>query len=190
LFTGQLILFFYYIWDRPVGAQPGLGWTIHLGWGRYGSEREATNLSSLMWWGAIAFAILGVLIGVSVLQLNPSPGRIVAGDIDPTAGVMFQVDAKGRNGYVVRVSGERNELIVHYLIYGKRRDLRFAKIPPIQPGTWHTLSVERKGSIMAVSYDGEEKLRIRDERYSGGSVGLWTEDDTVVDFEQLAVSKR
>ena len=116
--------------------------------------------------------------------------RILAGDIDPTAGVMFQVDAKGRNGYVARVSGERNELIVHYLIYGKRRDLRFAKIPAIQPGTWHTLSVERKGSIMAVSYDGEEKLRIRDERYSGGSVGLWTEDDTVVDFEQLAVSKR
>ena len=29
--------------------------------------------------GAIAFAILGVLIGVSVLQLKPSPGQIVAG---------------------------------------------------------------------------------------------------------------
>src|SRR5712691_11743454 len=29
--------------------------------------------------GAIAFAILGVLIGISALQLNPSPGRIVAG---------------------------------------------------------------------------------------------------------------
>lgn len=116
--------------------------------------------------------------------------RILAGDIDPTAGVMFQVDPKGRNGYVVRVSGESNQLIVHYLIYGKRRDLRYAKIKPIQPGTWHTLSVEHKGSIMTVTYDGEEKVRIRDERYTGGSVGLWTEDDTVVDFEQLAVSKR
>ena len=116
--------------------------------------------------------------------------RILSGEIDPTAGVMFQIDPKGRNGYVVRVSGESNQLIVHYLIYGKRRDLRFAKIAPLQPGTWHTLSVERKGSIMAVSYDGEERIRLRDERYSGGSVGLWTEDDTVVEFEQLAVSKR
>jgi hypothetical protein len=116
--------------------------------------------------------------------------RIVAGDIDPTAGVMFQVDPKGRNGYVVRVSGDKDQLVVHYLIYGKRRDLRFAKIPPIEPGTWHTLSVERKGSVIAVSYDGEERIRIRDERYTGGSVGLWTEDDTVVDFERLAVSKR
>ena len=116
--------------------------------------------------------------------------RILAGDIDPTAGVMFQVDPKGRNGYVVRVSGESNQLIVHYLIFGRRRDLRYAKIEPLQPGTWHTLSVERKGSIMTVSYDGEERMRIRDERYTSGSVGLWTEDDTVVDFEQLAVSKR
>jgi len=116
--------------------------------------------------------------------------RILAGDIDPTAGLMFQVDAKGRNGYIVRVSGESNQLVVHYLIYGKRRDLRFAKIEPLEPGTWHTLSVERKGSIMTVSYDGTERLTIRDERYTSGSVGLWTEDDTVVDFEQLAVSKR
>ena len=103
---------------------------------------------------------------------------------------MFQVDAKGRNGYIVRVSGESSQLIVHYLIYGKRRDLKFAKIPPIEPGTWHTLSAEHKGAIMTVRYDGEEKIRIRDERYSGGSAGLWTEDDTVVDFDQLAVSKR
>jgi hypothetical protein len=98
--------------------------------------------------------------------------RILAGDIDPTAGLMFQVDAKGRNGYIVRVSGETNQLVV------------------LEPGTWHTLSVERKGSIMTVSYDGTERLKIRDERYTSGSVGLWTEDDTVVDFEQLAVSKR
>ena len=116
--------------------------------------------------------------------------RILAGDIDPTAGLMFQVDARGRNGYIVRVSGESNQLIVHYLIYGKRRDLRYVKIEPVQPGTWHTLSVERKGSIMTVSYDGTERLRMRDERYTSGSVGLWTEDDTVVDFDQLAVSKR
>lgn len=116
--------------------------------------------------------------------------RILAGDIDPTAGVMFQVDSKGRNGYIVRVSGGTNQLVVHYLIYGKRRDIRYAKIPPVQLGTWHTLSVERKGSVMVVTYDGEERVRIRDERYMAGSVGLWTEDDTVVDFEQLAVSKR
>ena len=70
LFTGRLILFFYYIWDRPVGAQPGLGWTIHLGWGRYGSVREAANLSSLMWWAFIAFAIIAVGSGIRLYKLG------------------------------------------------------------------------------------------------------------------------
>ena len=70
LFTARLILFFYYIWDRPVGAQPGLAWTIHLGWGRYGSVREASNLSSLMWWGAIAFAIIFIGGAIRVYKLG------------------------------------------------------------------------------------------------------------------------
>ena len=116
--------------------------------------------------------------------------RILSGDIDPTAGLMFQVDAKGRNGYIVRASGESNQLIVHYLIYGKRRDLRYVEIEPLVPGAWHTLSVVRKGSIMTVSYDGKERIKMRDERNTSGSAGLWTEDDTVVDFENLAISKR
>ncbi len=116
--------------------------------------------------------------------------RIRSGEIDPSAGVMFQLDPKGRNGYIVRVSGDTGELIAHYLLVGKRRDLHYAKITPPEPQTWHTIEVERKGSVMIARYDGEEKIRLRDERFSSGGVGLWTEDDTVVDFDQLRVSMR
>lgn len=116
--------------------------------------------------------------------------RIISGEIDPTAGLLIQLDRKGTSGYIVRVSGETGELIVHYLLYGKRRDLKFAEIDPPQPGTWHTLSVEHKGSVLTARYDGVEKIKIRDERYFGGGVGLWTEDDTVVEFADLAVSTR
>lgn len=116
--------------------------------------------------------------------------RLLQGEIDPSAGVMFQLDAKGKNGYIVRYSGENSELVAHYLIYGKRRDIHFCKVAPAEPNTWHTLEVERVGFTMIVRYDGEEKFRIRDERYTNGSVGLWTEDDTIVDFDQLKVSMR
>lgn len=116
--------------------------------------------------------------------------RIVSGDIDPTAGILFQLDKKGKSGYLVRVSGQRKAVIAHYLLYGKRRDLKIASIDPPQPGTWHTLSIERKGSELTVSYDGKECFLVRDERYSRGSVGLWTEDDTVVDFANLQVTTR
>jgi len=116
--------------------------------------------------------------------------RIISGDIDPTAGILFQLDKKGRSGYLVRVSGQRKAVIAHYLLYGKRRDLKIASIDPPEPGTWHTLAILRKGSELTVSYDGKECFLIRDERYSRGSVGLWTEDDTVVDFAGLQVSTR
>jgi hypothetical protein len=114
--------------------------------------------------------------------------RIRSGEIDPTAGIMFQLDPKGRSGYLVRVSGQKEALIAHYLLYGKRRDLKLSKIDPPAPGTWHRLGIERKGSVLTVLYDGEEQFRVRDERFRKGSVGLWTEDDTVVDFADLRVS--
>ncbi len=113
--------------------------------------------------------------------------RIKSGEIDPTAGIVFQSDAKGRNGYLLRVTGQGNEAAFHYILYGKRRDIRFAKIPALDPGAWHTLSLERTGARLRVSYDGAVVLEAREERYSKGIVGLWTEDDTVVDFANLQV---
>ncbi len=113
--------------------------------------------------------------------------RIRSGEIDPTAGVLFQLDPKGRNGYLVRLSGQSNEAAFHYLLLGKRRDIRFSKIPPLTQGAWHTLSLVRTGARLSVTYDGAEVMRVREERYSGGTIGLWTEDDTVIDFAKLEV---
>ena len=113
--------------------------------------------------------------------------RIRSGEIDPTAGIAFHLDAKGRNGYVVRVSGAEGEIVAHYLIYGKRRDLRVAKIEAPEPGAWHTLAVRKQGSVLEVRYDGASILKMRDERFSEGNVGLWTEDDTIVDFADFVV---
>jgi len=70
LFIGQLILFFYYVWDRPLGPQASLGWTVHLGWGRYGSLREAASISRLMWWGFIAFGVVAVGQGIRIYKLG------------------------------------------------------------------------------------------------------------------------
>lgn len=113
--------------------------------------------------------------------------RIRSGEIDPTAGVAFQLDPKGRNGYVVRVSGEKSELMAHYLLSGKRRDLKYEKIDRPEAGAWHTLEIRRVGATMDVSYDGKPRFRLRDERYQEGTIGLWTEDDTIADFADLTV---
>jgi hypothetical protein len=116
--------------------------------------------------------------------------RIRSGEIDPSAGLLFQMDPKGSNGYLVRASGRSGELTFHYILYGKRRDVKYAKIPPLTPGAWHTLAVVRRKSQLHVSYDGKEVMLVRDDRFSKGNVGVWSEDDTLVDFQGLTATAR
>ena len=114
--------------------------------------------------------------------------RVISGEVDPGAGLLFHLDDKARNGYLVRVSGAEGRVIAHYLIYGKRRDIGFASIEAPKPGEWHTISVAKKRSVIVVSYDGVERLRLRDERFKRGTVGFWSEDDAVVEFADLKVA--
>ncbi len=116
--------------------------------------------------------------------------RVRSGEIDPSAGLMFQMDPKGTSGYVVRVSGKTGELAFHYLLYGKKRDVKFAKIAPLGAGAWHTLAVARRRSLLRVLYDGKELMAVRDDRFSRGTVGVWSGDDTVVDFADLTATAR
>src|SRR5438093_9332269 len=102
--------------------------------------------------------------------------RIRSGEIDPSAGLLFQMDPKGTSGYLVRASGKTGELAFHYLLYGRRRDVKYAKIPPLEAGMWHTIAITRRKTQLKVFYDGKDVLSVRDDRYSKGTVGVWTED--------------
>lgn len=114
--------------------------------------------------------------------------RVVSGDVDPGAGLLFHLDDKAKNGYLIRVSGAKSRIVAHYLIYGRRRDIRYAPVDPPKPGEWHTISVSKKRSVIVVTYDGAERMRFRDERFSKGTVGFWTEEDAVVEFADLKVA--
>jgi len=116
--------------------------------------------------------------------------RIRSGEIDPSAGILFQMDPKGTSGYLVRATTRNSEIAFHYILNGKRRDVKFAKIPALVPGTWHTIALTRRRSVIRVKYDGEEVMTVRDDRYSKGTVGVWTEDDTLVDFADLTATAR
>jgi hypothetical protein len=116
--------------------------------------------------------------------------RIRSGEIDPSAGLLFQMDPKGKSGYLVRASTRSSEIAFHYLLNGKRRDVKYAKIPALVPGAWHTITVTKRRSLIRVSYDGQSVMEVRDDRYSKGTVGVWTEDDTLVDFADLSATAR
>lgn len=114
--------------------------------------------------------------------------RILSGEIDPSVGILFQIDKKGKNGYLIRLSGADNELVAHYLLSGKRRDIKMQSLDAPVAGEWHTLGIRRGRATIVVLYDGVEKMAFRDERFIRGTVGLWTEDDTVADFADLKIT--
>jgi hypothetical protein len=68
--------------------------------------------------------------------------------------------------------------------------VKYAKMPPLAPGTWHTIEISRRKSMLRASYDGKELMAVRDDRFSKGNVGVWTEDDTLVDFADLTATAR
>lgn len=116
--------------------------------------------------------------------------RVVSGELDPGVGLVFQYDAKRKNGYLVRLSGAENELVAHYLLLGRRRDIKMQNMEMPPAGEWHTLGVHREGMTTSVFYDDKEVMTFRDERFTQGEVGLWTEDDTVADFADLKITAR
>ena len=116
--------------------------------------------------------------------------RVVSGELDPSVGLIFQYDPKRKNGYLIRLSGAENELVAHYLLLGRRRDIKMQEFESPKAGEWHTLGVHRQGVTTTVLYDGKEVMSFRDERFTQGGVGLWTEDDTVADFADLKITAR
>jgi hypothetical protein len=72
LFSARMIVFFYLIWERPLGAQPDRGWNMHLGWGRYGLPSEEATLRWLFFAAFMAFGVLclGKSIRISKLGEN------------------------------------------------------------------------------------------------------------------------
>lgn len=116
--------------------------------------------------------------------------RIVAGELDPSVGIVFLLNPKRKDGYLVRISGDGGQMVAHYLLGGRRRDIKFQKMDVPKAGEWHTLGVRKEGLTLTAFYDGKETMSLRDERFSKGEVGLWTEDDTVADFADLTITAR
>jgi hypothetical protein len=116
--------------------------------------------------------------------------RVVSGELDPGVGLVFHLEPKHKNGYLARISGASGEMIAHYMLGGKRRDIKFQKMTTPAAGEWHTLGVRREGITIWIYYDGKEAMSLRDERFTSGTVGLWTEGDTVADFADLTMTAR
>ena len=50
----------YYASSRPLGPQPGLGWTHPLRLGAYGTAAEAARVDAMLWWAVMSFGVIAI----------------------------------------------------------------------------------------------------------------------------------
>ena len=113
--------------------------------------------------------------------------RPVSGEVDQGFGLVWRYrDAD--NYYVTRCNADEDNCTIYHVVKGSRRSFQNKSVK-VAKNTWHTLKVVAAGDHFVVTFDGRQVLDARDGTFKdAGKVGLWTKADSVIQFDDFAVS--
>jgi Domain of Unknown Function (DUF1080) len=112
--------------------------------------------------------------------------KSLSGKIDQGMGLVFRF-SDPKSYYIVRANALENNFRLYRMVNGKR--LQFASASTkVTPNQWHTLRVVAKGDHIVCYFDGKALIDAHDKTYTKGKVGLWTKADSIIAFDDLAVS--
>ena len=125
--------------------------------------------------------------GVDYTDLDLSiRAKVISGKVDQGMGLVFRF-RDPKSYYVVRANPLENNFRLYRMVDGKR--LQFASVNVKMPANqWHTIRVVAKGDHITCWFDGKQLIDAHDKTYSTGKIGLWTKADSVIAFDDLAVS--
>jgi hypothetical protein len=107
--------------------------------------------------------------------------KTVAGNTDQMAGLAFRVQDE-KNYYVVRISTS-GQNVRFYKFVGGIRGLPIGPELPVPRGVWHELSVQCKGNLIKVFFNGKLVMpELTDPSFTKGKIGFWTKSDSVSHF--------
>ncbi|MGD8863028.1 MAG: hypothetical protein PVI30_23645 [Myxococcales bacterium] len=113
--------------------------------------------------------------------------RALSGRIDQGGGLVWRA-ADARNYYVARYNPLEDNYRVYEVVDGRRKQLGSASIAADREA-WHTLRVQMVGDHIRCFLDGEPRLDVRDDTFTGaGTFGLWTKADARTEFDDLTSS--
>jgi hypothetical protein len=118
----------------------------------------------------------------------------VSGREDQGAGIVWRYRDKD-NYYIVRANALENNVVLYKLQKGKRTDLplkgegrTYGKKATVPAGTWSTLAVNVRGTLIEVVLNGTKLYEVDDATFpEPGKVGLWTKADSVIRFDDLRI---
>jgi len=115
--------------------------------------------------------------------------KLVAGQLDQCAGILFNLQPNG-DYLTVRFNGKEDNVVLWTFNKGKRSFVkRGSENVPLQMNTWHTLQVSVHGTSLQAALDGKHLLDFTLAGPVSGKVGVWSKTDSVSYFDDYTVSQ-
>jgi hypothetical protein len=115
--------------------------------------------------------------------------KIVAGQLDQCAGILF--DLKSNGDYLtVRFNGMEDNVVLWTFKKGVRKFVKKgSENVPLTRNQWHTLQISVHGTNLQASLNGKHLLDYTLAEPVSGKVGVWAKTDSVSYFDDYTVSR-
>lgn len=111
----------------------------------------------------------------------------ISGKVDQSAGVFVRFRSAD-DYYAARANALENSVNLYRVAAGKRQLIGCMEVN-VSNQAWHTLGIAARDDRITVLFDGRELFVATDRRSPGppGKVGLWTQADSMIWFENLKI---
>ncbi len=115
--------------------------------------------------------------------------KIVAGQLDQCAGILFNLKSNG-DYLTVRFNGMEDNVVLWTFNKGVRKFVkRGGDKVPLARNQWHTLQISVHGTNLQASVNGKHLLDYTLAEPVSGKVGVWSKTDSVAYFDDFTVTR-
>jgi hypothetical protein len=115
--------------------------------------------------------------------------KIVAGQLDQCAGILFNLKPNG-DYLTVRFNGMEDNVVLWTFNKGVRKFVKKgSENVPLARNQWHTLQISVHGMNLQASLNGKHLLDYTLAEPVSGKVGVWAKTDSVSYFDDYTVTK-
>jgi hypothetical protein len=115
--------------------------------------------------------------------------KIVAGQLDQCAGILFNLKENG-DYLTVRFNGMEDNLVLWTFNKGVRKFVKRAPEGlPLAKNQWHTLQIFVHGTNLQASVNGKHVFDYTLSEPVSGKIGVWSKTDSVSFFDDFTVSR-
>jgi hypothetical protein len=115
--------------------------------------------------------------------------KIVAGQLDQCAGILFNLKSNG-DYLTVRFNGMEDNVVLWTFNKGVRKFVkRGTENVPLAQNQWHTLLISVHGTNLQASLNGKHLLDYTLAAPVSGRVGVWSKTDSVIYYDDYTVSQ-